>query len=664
MDNKFKNFFPNTKVYMLIIAVLLAVIFNYNKPIGIIGLFVYGILIIYNLKDSHTRDDEISKILEDITTNIDIAGKSTLSKIPLPLAIVDNRGEILWANSFFVGITSNKIFGQNINTLIADFDSNKIINKKINRYDKVTINNEYFDVLINPIEVNSEKQVKNYIILLYFINKTKYYNIYNTYNDEKPIVALIEVDNYDEVLKSTGEEDRPILIAEIEKHINAFSASVDGLIKKYDDNKYIMIFENRHLDALVEKKFDILDDLRDIYFGNRIPATLSIGIGKNGNALGKTSDFAAAAKDLALGRGGDQVVIKDGDKLFFYGGKTKEVEKRTKVKARVVAHAISELIDQSSEVIIMGHDSPDIDCIGSCLGMYRGCTERGKKAHILLNRSNDSIEKLLIKLREVGEYNGIFIDNEEASERTINNPLLIIMDVHRKSFVEFSELLDMVNNIVVIDHHRKSVDFIDNAVISYIEPYASSTCELTTEIIQYLTEKPKLLEIEAQALMAGIYVDTKNFTFKTGVRTFEAAGFLKRLGADSVEVRKLFSDDFDTYVERSKLVSSAVIENGIAIAVHKGKVKNTLIIPQAADELLKINDVEASFVIAEIGSDVVISGRSLGLINVQLILESIGGGGHMTIAGAKLVNTSIADGLSMLKESIYKYLKESDKKWK
>lgn len=664
MDNKFKNFFPNTKVYMLIIAVLLAVIFNYNKPIGIIGLFVYGILIIYNLKDSHTRDDEISKILEDITTNIDIAGKSTLSKIPLPLAIVDNRGEILWANSFFVGITSNKIFGQNINTLIADFDSNKIINKKINRYDKVTINNEYFDVLINPIEVNSEKQVKNYIILLYFINKTKYYNIYNTYNDEKPIVALIEVDNYDEVLKSTGEEDRPILIAEIEKHINAFSASVDGLIKKYDDNKYIMIFENRHLDALVEKKFDILDDLRDIYFGNRIPATLSIGIGKNGNALGKTSDFAAAAKDLALGRGGDQVVIKDGDKLFFYGGKTKEVEKRTKVKARVVAHAISELIDQSSEVIIMGHDSPDIDCIGSCLGMYRGCTERGKKAHILLNRSNDSIEKLLIKLREVGEYNGIFIDNEEASERTINNPLLIIMDVHRKSFVEFPELLDMVNNIVVIDHHRKSVDFIDNAVISYIEPYASSTCELTTEIIQYLTEKPKLLEIEAQALMAGIYVDTKNFTFKTGVRTFEAAGFLKRLGADSVEVRKLFSDDFDTYVERSKLVSSAVIENGIAIAVHKGKVKNTLIIPQAADELLKINDVEASFVIAEIGNDVVISGRSLGLINVQLILESIGGGGHMTIAGAKLVNTSIADGLSMLKESIYKYLKESDKKWK
>ncbi|HAZ36973.1 MAG TPA: DHH family phosphoesterase, partial [Clostridiaceae bacterium] len=288
MDNKFKNFFPNTKVYMLIIAVLLAIIFNYNKPVGIIGLVVYGILIIYNLKDSHTRDDEISRILEDITTNIDIAGKSTLSKIPLPLAIVDNRGEILWANSYFVGITSNKIFGQNINTLIADFDSNKIINKKINCYNKVTINNEYFDVLINPIEVNSEKQVKNYIILLYFINKTQYYNIYNTYNDEKPIIALIEVDNYDEVLKSTSEEDRPILIAEIEKHINAFSASVDGLIKKYDDNKYIMIFENKYLDTLVEKKFDILDDLRDIYFGNRIPATLSIGIGKNGNALGKT----------------------------------------------------------------------------------------------------------------------------------------------------------------------------------------------------------------------------------------------------------------------------------------------------------------------------------------------------------------------------------------
>jgi c-di-AMP phosphodiesterase-like protein len=396
--------------------------------------------------------------------------------------------------------------------------------------------------------------------------------------------------------------------------------------------------------------------------GNKIPATLSIGIGKNGESPYKNNQFAIAAKDLALGRGGDQAVIKDGERFSFYGGKSKEVEKRTRVKARVIAHAISGLIEQSSEIVIMGHELPDIDCLGAAIGIYRGCKSRGKNAYILLNRVNDSIDKVVDRLNKSKEHQGIFINNEALVQKLPKNPLVIIVDVHRKSFVEYPEVLDKVSNIVVIDHHRKSVDFIDNATISYIEPYASSSCELVTEILQYLNEKPQLHELEAQALMAGIYVDTKNYTFKTGVRTFEAAAFLRRMGADLIEVRKLFADDFDTYIERSKLVSNAEIHDGIAVAVLDREAGNSLIIPQAADELLKINGIEASFVLAPFGNDIMISGRSLGDINVQLILESIGGGGHMTIAGARVAGMSVQEAKFKLLDSINNYLKEGDKK--
>jgi len=309
----------------------------------------------------------------------------------------------------------------------------------------------------------------------------------------------------------------------------------------------------------------------------------------------------------------------------------------------------------------MGHESPDLDSMGAALGMYRGCKLKGKNAYIMLNKVNKSIEKIMEKVNNRG-YEGVFITNETANAIVRENTLIIIVDVHRKSFVENPELLERVRNIVVIDHHRKSVDFIDNATISYIEPYASSTSELVTELLQYMVEKVELKDVEAQALMAGIYVDTKNFTFKTGTRTFEAAGFLKKMGADLIEVKKLFADDFKTFIQRVELIKSAEIKNGIAIALHRGQVDNFIIVPQAADDLLKIDGIEASFVLANIGNEVMISGRSLGDINVQLILESIGGGGHMTIAGARLSNISIDDAKQLLEDAIKNYLKESDKR--
>lgn len=662
MDKKYISFFPSNKIYLLVIAGLLSVVFYYNLYIGIAGLVIFGYLVLYNLRFSRIRRKEWSRFVEDMSANLDVAGRNTLSKIPMPLVIVDSKGYILWANSVFSEILSKNVYGKNINIFIKDFNIQKILDKNGGQYESINIEDSIYNVLASPVEVGEDRQGKNHITLLYFIDKTDYYKMFEMHDEKKPVVALIEIDNFDEVNKSTEEIYRPALIAEIDNKINAFTASIESVSRKYDDTKYIAVMENRFLNGLIQNKFEVLDDLRGIDVGNKLPVTLSIGIGKNGDNFSRVHEYAIAAKDLALGRGGDQAVIKDGDKFYFYGGKSKEVEKRTRVKARVMAHAISGLIDQSEEIIIMGHDTPDIDSLGAAIGMYRGCKLRDRNAYIILNRVNDSIVRIVDKLNNSKEHQGMFISSEAAMQKVQRNPLVIICDVHRKSFVEYPELLDKVSNIVIIDHHRKSVDFIENATISYIEPYASSSCELVTELLQYMNEKPRLHELEAQALMAGIYVDTKNYTFKTGVRTFEAAAFLRRMGANLIEVRKLFADDLKTYIERSRLISSAEVEKGIAIALHRGTISNTLIVPQAADELLKIEGIEASFVLAEMGNDIIISGRSLGDINVQLILETIGGGGHMSIAGARVQDVSIEEAKKMLNYSINNYLKESGKK--
>ncbi|MEF9953033.1 MAG: DHH family phosphoesterase [Clostridium sp.] len=658
MDNKFKRFLPKTQVYLIMIAALTTVVVYYNQVIGAIGLIAFTAVLIYNFKNNRMSRDEWGRLVEDLSTDIDLAGKNTLSKIPLPLAIVNSDSQVIWGNHGFTDIATANIYGKSINTLVKDFHPKRIVQRNEEFINNVVIGEKTYNILISKVKVDPTQSENKFLFIMYFIDKSEYYELLEEHNRTQCVVALIEFDNYDEVTKSTEEDKRPALIADVDRHINNFAASLNGVMRKYDDSKYVIVMENQYLDVLIEKKFDILDEIREIDEGNKIPVTLSIGIGKNGETLYDVHQYAIAAKDLSLGRGGDQAVVKDGDKLSFYGGKSREVEKRTKVKARVMAHGLAQLIDQSREIIIMGHDTPDVDALGAAIGMYRGCKLRGKNAHILLNKVNSGIEKMIEQLNEHDEYQNVFINNDAAVQLVMKDPLIIIVDVHRKSFVEFPELLDRVSNIFIIDHHRKSVDFIDNATISYIEPYASSTCEMVTELIQYMSEKPTLLEAEAQALMTGIYMDTKNFAFKTGVRTFEAAGYLKRMGADIIEVKKLLADDFETYVERSRIVASAKVVNKIAIVSHGEGVKNYLSIPQAADELLKIEGIEASFVLAPTGNNVTISGRSLGEINVQVILESIGGGGHMTIAGAKLFETSLEDADRILKDAIDKYLEQ------
>lgn len=660
MDKKFKIFFPNTKIYLIIIAALIFMLIWYNPYIALLGVAIFGFLVFYNIKLNRKRDNEWSRYVEDMSANLDAAGKNTLSNTPFPLAIINSKGKVIWGNNRFSSIFPQGMYDKNINIIINDFNTKKADKDNVVIFKKIKVGESFFKVVSTQVPVKKDKAGQKDIYILYFIDYTEYYKLYELYNSKKPVVALIEADNFDEVLKSADEANRPAIIAEIDKRINSFATSVNGTLKKYDDNKYILIFENSYFDNLVKNKFSFLDSIREIDMGNKIPATLSIGIGRNAESLYSLHQYAISAKDLALGRGGDQAVLKDGDKLSFFGGKSKEVEKRTRVKSRVMAYAMAGLIEQCSEVIIMGHESPDMDSLGAAIGMYRGCRQKGKNAYILLNKNNPAISKFMAKLSKRDEYSNTFVNNETAYQIVTKNTLIIVVDVHRKSFVECPELLDRAGSIVVIDHHRRSVDYIDNATVSYIETYASSSCELVTELLQYLTEKPALNELESQALMSGIYLDTKSFTFKTGARTFEAAGFLRKMGADLIEVRRLFADDLKTYTERTSLVSSAVVKNGIAIAISKKEPANGLVVPQAADELLKIEGIQASFVLAPSGSDIIVSGRSLGDINVQLILESMGGGGHMTIAGAKIPGVSVEQATAILNDAINNYLKEED----
>lgn len=660
-----KVLMPNTKIYLFIIAVFTSIMFFYEPLIGFIGLIVLGVLIYYNLMNIKTRKNEWTKYIENLSTNLGLATKNAVLNLPLPLIICEEDGNILWYNNSFGDLFQGGDFlSKSIANLVKGIDIDKILKKHVEKLDEVYVGDRVFSVLLNPIDIKDSKKKEKYIVMLYFIEMTEFSKLKRQYTENKPVVCLAEVDNFDEVIKNTEESDRPALIAELDKRINSWAAGVDASIRKYDDNKYILYFQEKNLITLQEKRFDILDIIRDINTGNKFPPTLSIGVGKNGDNPAQLTAFAASAKDLALGRGGDQAIVKDGEKLQFYGGKTKEVEKRTRVKARVIAHALSNLVDQSSEVLIMGHDMPDLDSLGASLGLFRAVRNKGKNAYIILNQSNISIQSLVKRLEGMAEYSNIFITHEQAMNRLGKNTLLLIVDVHIKGITEFPGIVDKADRIVVIDHHRKSADYIDNAVLNYIETYASSASELVTELVQYMAEKPELKTLEAEALMSGIAVDTKNFSFKAGVRTFEAASFLRRCGADPASVKQLLADDLSTYVAKAEAVKNAKIIGGsIAISVCRGSGDNiSLAVPQAADELLNIRGISASFVIAKSGSDCIVSGRSMGAVNVQLILERLGGGGHLTDAGARVANASIDETEKLLTDAIAQYQEEGETK--
>jgi c-di-AMP phosphodiesterase-like protein len=660
MDNKYNYFITSNKVYMVIIAVLIALLIIYGHIyVGIITISLYGLLVMYNIKNIKVRKSEWKKFIEDFSSKLDIATRNTLVKLPFPLIIVGKDGEVLWYNQKIPMILEKEyVLGKSINEIISDFSIKQAFEGKKNIFRYSRLRDRYYDIYVNNVDISENPKDK--ILLLYFYDVTEVRQLIENIDANKYTIMLIEVDNFEDVMKTIDEDKRPLIIAEIERTINSYAQSLTAMIKKYDENKYVLCIENKYIEKEMEKKFEILDNIREINMGNKLAVTLSIGIGRGGETPLQNENYAVSAKELALGRGGDQAVVKNGEKLSFYGGKTKEVEKRTKVRARVIAHALVDLINESSKIYIMGHINPDIDCLGAAVGIYRATRLLDKKCCIILDSVNSSIKPILEKIKTEKEYDNVFITSKECIDKVDANSLMILVDVHSKGYVQNMNLVEHFNKIVIIDHHRKATDFIEGALLSYIEPYASSTSELVTEMFQYMVQKPIMKSIEAEALLAGICVDTKNFYFKTGVRTFEAASFLRRLGADTIDVKRFFTDDLDTYLKRAEIIKSAKLFNNIAIAICPKEIEDTVLAAQAADELLNITGIQASFVFVKIKDEIFISGRSLGDVNVQVILESLGGGGHMTMAGAKIKSTNIDEVLEKLKDAIGKYITEGE----
>lgn len=648
-------------VYLTIIFVLMLILSGLNHDLGVPAFAFWFLILFYSLYSNGKKRQEIEGYIENLTFNMDSVTKDTLLNFPLPMITLELNGLIIWHNFLFQKMIEEEgLVEKYIYDYIEELKPENII--KNGKITPITVNvkDKTYKVIGNLVRTNSKGEKEHLTLSLYFIDSTEYSLLLKKHNDEEPDIGIAIIDNYDELMQSIEETGRSQLLAEIDKVLKNWMSFTNGVVRKYERDKYIMLFASKYLDEMEDKKFEVLDLVKDIDIGNKLPVTLSIGISSQMNDFGSGMKEALDAIELALGRGGDQVAINKNNEYSFFGGRSKEIEKRTRVKARVMATALEKLIEQSENVVIMGHANPDADSLGAALGIYRVAQCLNKEANIVLNESNFNIKDILKKVEVSGQFEGVFINKHTALEKTGPETLLIVVDTHRASFTETPELLDKTSKIIVIDHHRKVTDFISDVILSYHEIYASSTCELVTELLQYMTKRVVIRQIEAEALYAGIIIDTKNFTFKTGIRTFEAAAFLKKYGVDTIAVKQLFQNDIDTYMAKAEVVKNAeVYKEEIAISSCEKELLNaSLVVAQAADELLNIKGIKASFVLSPHDEKILISGRSLGDINVQMVLEKLGGGGSMTIAGAQVPDISIEEAIIKLKEAIDEY-KES-----
>lgn len=660
-NNKIEKLYLTGEVYILAFAVLGVILVFSDFWIGIIQLSLAVISLVLNFILKKLSRKRLNTMIEKVTMDAGDTSSNALLSFPLPIVLLDAEGEIKWYNAEFRDIFPGRHLSEcNISDLFPEF------NKGLLRADdsnngficELKSNDKVFKAIGNTPQASGGSKP---MTLLYFEDITLEAEIQKKYISEKTFECLVFVDNYDELMESTPSAHVPQLQAQIYKEINDWTAENNGMLVKYEKDKYFIIFEYRYLEQFIKNKFDILTKIRSINENNTIPATISIGIGLNGATLSENDSFAKNAINMALGRGGDQVVMKDSEQFRFYGGSTKEHEKSTRVKARVVSFALSGLVNNAENVIVLTHKNADVDGFGAAFGIYRICRIHNKPIHICMETYDKTVANMLSRLENVEEYDGLIITASQAVSKINQNTLIVVVDTHKTSLLEAPALLKPTKQIVVVDHHRRSADFIEHTALVYHEPYASSACEMVTEILQYTTNKMSLTKLEAEALYSGIVVDTKNFTFKTGVRTFEAASFLRRQGVDTVAVKTVFQQDLQSYVKRSDIIrNSVIIRDNIAVSIAPKSDESTHIVAaQAADELLNIKGIIASFVIFNSGDGVSISGRSLGGINVQVILEKLGGGGHLTIAGAQLPGTTPEDAKQRLLTAIDDYYLES-----
>ncbi|NLK63852.1 MAG: phosphoesterase [Tissierellia bacterium] len=665
MDKKTPMFLKDDSFIYFVFILLLIVVFLLE------GMFIYAasaglvllLITIFTLRKQLLRKKELKDYIINYTKNLENLSINSFYYSPLPICIIGLNGKMFWFNNKFKELLQNNLdVIENIEEFIGGFPLNSMDGNKEGTISNIEIpgTGRSFNVLYYELEEGRFGEGNSYVC--YWNENTAFVTLRNKYNDERPITMLVQIDNYDEISEKLELGEKSSMTAQIEKILNKYAAEMNGFVLKYDNHKFLMMIENKYLETLEEQKFSMLDDVKSIKGTNDFNFTLSIGTGAMAKNLTQLLDYSKGALDVALGRGGDQVVVKRINSVKFYGGKSKAVEKRTKVRARIISYALRQIIDQSSNVIIMGHRVGDMDSLGASVGLYCIARSRGKKSYIVLNNVNHALKNMYERMKkEEGHYIESIITTEKAMEIADQNTLLVVLDTHRKSYTEAPELLDQIDKVVLIDHHRRSEEYIENTLLDYIEPYASSTCELVAELIQYMEEHIKLTKFDADALMAGIVVDTNSFTFKTGIRTFEAAAFLKGKGADNVEVKELFNESIDFMKKKTEIIEkSEIVFDDLAVSyIDEYTDDSNVAAAQSADELLTIKDVKASFVLVRNKDYINISGRSLGEVNVQVILEYLGGGGHLNMAGAQIHTNDMEVAKAKLYEAIAQYRKES-----
>lgn len=667
------------KFYMqwpFILTVLLVVmdilVFTINAKAGAVAsgfLAAYLLIVVFLYFHSKTA---IMNELISFATQYGQVQKTLLREFIVPYALMDCNGKVLWLNDAFAQMSGkNRKFRKKISSLFPEITADKLPDKEDSEVTFQFQDRDYRAVMRRiPMQKLLEEsglievEEHNDLTALYLFDETEMNRYIRQKEDEKLVTGLLYLDNYEEALNSVEEVRRSLLVALIERKLNQYFGELDCLVKKLEKDKFILMMRNRSLEELKKKRFNILEEVKSVNIGNDMAVTISIGIGINAPTYAQNYEYSRIAIDLALGRGGDQVVIKDKDQMTYYGGKSQQMGKNTRVKARVKAHALREFMMSKDKVVVMGHKISDADAIGAAIGIYRAAKSLNKKAHIVVNNPTMSVRPVIERFKDNADYeHDMFVDSNQAMDIVDSNTVVVVVDVNKPSYTECEELLHQTKTIVVLDHHRQGSEVIQNAVLSYIEPYASSSCEMVAEILQYFGDDIKIYNIEADALYSGIMIDTNNFTSKTGVRTFEAAAFLRRCGADVTRVRKMFRDDVDSYRAKAEAIRSVeTYRNVFALAVcpSEGLDSPTVIASQAANELLNVSSVKASFVLTDYQNKIYISARAIDEVNVQIIMERLGGGGHINMAGAQIPGVSTETAMRQLKETLDKMIKEGD----
>jgi len=652
---------PNLILCFLLLIAFAAASLYYVPWLGVIEIVVAILAYILLRKDNLRRKRSVMQYIESVAGSMDSASHSTLVDSPLPSMVfrLDTQ-EILWSNESFRSVVSSKeqLFEKRVAEVLPDFSVRWLLEGRQECPVRVVVGQRRYRVYGSVVRTQTKNAAANYLATTYWIDTTDADMSTQLYSSTRPVVAILTIDNYDEVMKACPESGRSAVVAAIDEKLNTWVKPLEGLFLKCDRDRYVLVFEASHMQRVIEEKFPVLEAVRSITVGEGVAVTLSIGIGKDVDGFEGLLKYASLALEMALSRGGDQAVVKNALAFEFYGGRSKSTEKRTKVKSRVMANALGELMNDAREVYVMGHSYADMDALGAAAGICCVARRKGKPAHIVVDPEKNSAMDIINLLKEQEEYAGVFMTPDEAFLKVQAGTLLVVVDCNRPETVECRPLLDACNQVAVIDHHRRAATYIEDPALNFHEPYASSASELVSELLQYLVETGDILRAEAEALLAGIMLDTKKFTMRTGSRTFEAAAFLRRVGADPVEVTRLFQNDLEEMVTRYGIIRHAeMYRDSIAISAVEEEV-DRVVAAQAADELLSLRGVDASFVLYRSGDAVAMSARSNGDVNVQIVLERLGGGGNSNVAGGRVENGELGAVREKLMASLDEYFEK------